>query len=431
MDVTTIIRASVGLFLKLINILLHGVGLYLLRSVQKRSKHNIQLVYITNLSVVELMINLLSFTRNLLKITGLEVFKSSEFELFLTYSYIFDYAILKFSLYMTMILLTLDRLFLITLNAVYRKHCNPKRATSALRSVWFMGMMIFLAVAGYYAHASHNHNHNHHSNNMNMNSVINCNATTEHMTHANFSFLPCHLMNMTVPPDHNGQDLEDRMFSPTNHTTQQHNQKLENRLFFVANFVVLVFDFLFLPIAIISYTLIFWVYTKRQKVIHSQRSHVPTMTTSVDNCGVGGRGGGVGGRISGRSRWKSFQKSRFYVSMLLIITFVVFVIPADILWTVYSLRDENRIVSTATTISYALSYLCDGLIYIAMNPKVKHLFIKLLKSFFFLKGAGDMLAISFYESERSESQHFSKSPYSHKKPFLKVQEEYGGRQTVL
>ena len=119
------------MLLKFINILLHGIGFYFLRCVQKRSRNNIQLVYISNLSMVELLINLLSFLSNLLKITGVEVFRSREFKIFLTYTYIFDYSILKFNLYMTMIVLTLDRLILITLNTSYRKHCNAKKAKNA------------------------------------------------------------------------------------------------------------------------------------------------------------------------------------------------------------------------------------------------------------------------------------------------------------
>ena len=131
---------------------------------------------------------------------------------------------------------------------------------------------------------------------------------------------------------------------------------IENKMFFIANTVTLVFDFVFLPTAIISYALIFCVYTQRQKKLQSTRSRIDS-------------GGGE------RNSWQSFRKSRFYVSMLLIVTFVLFIIPADIIWMHYCLKESNHIVETTTTISYALSYLSDGIIYIIMNPKVKKLFI--------------------------------------------------------
>ena len=232
MDVAVVINASVGLLLKLLNIFLHGIGFYLLRCVHKRSKHNIQLVYITNLSVVELMINLLSFTRNLLKISGLEVFKSRGFKLFLTYSYIFDYAILKFSLYMTMIVLTLDRLFLITLNTIYRRHCNVRTAKLLMKLLWCIGSVIFITAASTFSYKT----------------TTQYTSTTNNTNHST-----------TTNKSH-----------PLNETTVR--TESHNDFFFVANVVTVVLDVLFVLIATLSYTIIFSVYNRRNTKMERTRS---------------------------------------------------------------------------------------------------------------------------------------------------------------
>lgn len=345
------LKACIALLLKLMNIAVHGVGYYLLRAVQKESRlQMVQMVYIANLSIIELLINLLSFVRNLLKITGLQIFKSKEFKMLLTYSYILDYAVLKFCLYMTMITLTLDRLFLITLNVNYSKHCNAKKARYVVRLTWLSGVLLFILTSCVYSvHASQSRK-----------SYLNTNTMRSNTTLYNWTR---NEGNVTVS-----------------------GGSSSGKLFFVINFVTLTFDVIFLGSAVVSYALIFHVYKRRQ------RKNALRKQTSLSTQGVEVK----------LSLWKTFRQSRFYVSLLLILTFVVFVIPADIAWTVYSLKKTNRLIETVTTISYAISYLSDGLIYIFMNPKVKELLVRKLRRLKILKeNVEKRRGSSFYETEQT------------------------------
>jgi hypothetical protein len=72
---------------------------------------------------------------------------------------------------------------------------------------------------------------------------------------------------------------------------------------------------------------------------------------------------------------KVFKNSRFYVSVLLILTFLVFLVIPDVVYLVYGiiLKNESQILETVVQISYELSFLADGFIYIFMQPRVRNL----------------------------------------------------------
>lgn len=312
MEITAALKVGIALTLKLTNIVLHGVGFYLLRCVQKHSKHNnVQMVYITNLSIIELMVNILSFIRNLFGILPVDYFETDSYKNIKTYTYMMEYTVLKFNLYMTMILLTLDRLVLISLNVKYSTLWNVKKTHYLTRGMWLFGLLLFILTTLLY-----NNNATMLICNNEIAKLINCSA------------------NMTVTEVGHRAILQLR----------------KEQFFFIANYLTISFDVLFVLISIGSYTMIFNIFRKRQRKVKVKKT---------------------GTKIG---LWKTFRGSRFYVSLLLIMTFVVFVIPADIVWIIYSTKSRNEVVELLTTISYAISYLSDGLIYIFMNNKVKRLF---------------------------------------------------------
>lgn len=74
-----------------------------------------------------------------------------------------------------------------------------------------------------------------------------------------------------------------------------------------------------------------------------------------------------------QSAFEIFYSSKFYVSALLILTFLVFNVVADLIYMCASLSEyENlNIVLMCTRFSYSISFLADGLIYMFCNPAIK------------------------------------------------------------
>ena len=96
------------------------------------------MAYIINLSVTELTINAISFLRNLLKLMPYTAFKSQKFKEVVLCSYFVDYAILKFSLYTTMVYVTIDRLLMIKAN-LYWNYIKAKRL---LIGTWIVSLLL-------------------------------------------------------------------------------------------------------------------------------------------------------------------------------------------------------------------------------------------------------------------------------------------------
>ena len=285
MEAIIITEGVIALVLKLLNVFLHSIGLYLLRCLPKDGRKTAQMAYITNLSVTELTINVISFLRNLLKLMPFTAFKSQTFKEVVSCSYFVDYAILKFSLYMTMVYITIDRLLMIKANITYPLYWNYIKAKRVLIGTWIVSLLLLVTSVTWY----------------------------------------------TFTRD-------------------------ANQLILVYNYVLISLDFTFVGIAIVSYCVMFHQFKQRQ-------------TGSLI-------------RRSDQGSWKIFRQSRFYVAFLLIFTFILFVVPADLVWTFADRANIPQFMSLVLTIFYAISYLSDGLIYIFGQAKVKKLF---LTKFGFLK----------------------------------------------
>ena len=150
MQVILVILSVSAISLKLLNVLLHSIGYYLLRSLPTQVRHTAQNIYIINLSVIELLINALSFTRNLFKMLPLH-FHPDHLRQALTYSYIFDIITLKVLLYATMFYITLDRLLAIQLDIRYPLYWNHSKAKRLIQGTWLFSGLLFIGTVVYYA----------------------------------------------------------------------------------------------------------------------------------------------------------------------------------------------------------------------------------------------------------------------------------------
>ena len=153
MEWIILLKIGVALTLKTVNIIIHSVGICLLRNLQKHGRGDEYMIYLTTLSISELSINIVSFTRNLLKMILSKVFTSLVFEDAVVYSYIADYTILKFSLYMTMVVMSLDRMFLVILNISYPIWWSRKKAKVCVGLIWIAGILMFIITSIFYANA--------------------------------------------------------------------------------------------------------------------------------------------------------------------------------------------------------------------------------------------------------------------------------------
>lgn len=119
------------------------------------------------------------------------------------------------------------------------------------------------------------------------------------------------------------------------------------------------FDFIFIIIAVTTYVFIFRKFMEKRgnDVTHStkQRKHKQNVI-------------------------KVFFKSRFYVSALLIASFLVFVVLPDLLWLfvdiIYKKRSYDLVA--ACNMCYSIWYLSNAFIYIYLKVSVKQLFWKRL-----------------------------------------------------
>lgn len=89
MEVHIIVKGVIALILKILNIFLHSIGLYLLRHLIKSEGENVQILFIINLSVAELVINIFSFSRNFLKIVAVDVYRSKLSRKIVMFTYFF------------------------------------------------------------------------------------------------------------------------------------------------------------------------------------------------------------------------------------------------------------------------------------------------------------------------------------------------------
>ena len=120
----------------------------------------------------------------------------------------------------------------------------------------------------------------------------------------------------------------------------------------IRKFFMTPFDILFIALAVITYIFIF-------KKFHQTRAiPKPSFRSNV---------------IRTRTCWYVFRYSRFFVSVLLILTFVLFMVVPDLILLFWEMVDNGEHTSALrdfTMILYQFSYLSDALIYLFMHRPI-------------------------------------------------------------
>lgn len=125
------------------------------------------------------------------------------------------------------------------------------------------------------------------------------------------------------------------------------------------------FDFGFILLAVITYSVLFMKY---RRSTHSIEEHSDGETPR-----------------SKRRRSTSvqlFRRSRFIVSIYLIGTYLVFTVASDLTFLFVGVINNNtsKVLLTATKISFAISNMADAIIYVFMQKRIRKLFCKKLQS---------------------------------------------------
>lgn len=144
---TTLSLRVILLILNITNVFIHAWGTYALLSVYKNSRHKPQRVYLINLSLCELLLNLLEAIRNIPELLS----PSSQGNLVTNqlshYILIISFTGISFVYYLDMIFLTIDRLAKIILSLDYPQYWNEKKAMLLLLGTWLVGATLCLFVS--------------------------------------------------------------------------------------------------------------------------------------------------------------------------------------------------------------------------------------------------------------------------------------------
>ena len=120
-----------------------------------------------------------------------------------------------------------------------------------------------------------------------------------------------------------------------------------------------IMEFAFVLLAVTTYFFIFQKYKKSYRVSSQRTKNVPTDKKA-------------------ESSFRIFQKSRFFVPVLLILTFIIFMLIPDLIYLFVGVIKKNKsdILLASCWISYAVSNAVDACIYIFMQDPVKKLLWK-------------------------------------------------------
>lgn len=295
---------SILFTLDVMNVVLHSTGISLLLSLYSRNKNKIQFVYIINLSLCELIINLVGAIETILRIInttqyGPEKAATSPLSTACYLMYITNATGFSFVFYMNMIYITVDRLLDILLNLRYPVYWDEYKAITLLKVTWFMGIVIVA-----------------------------------------ITFVCCYGYDQWV--------WESVMFE----------------------FLYPFLEIAFMVLAVFTYIFIFRKFKQSQlPPVHLQydKSVSTTKKTKRQN-----------------STFEAFKNSRFYISVLLILTFILFMIVPDLAYLFICIlpKRESELILTICWIVYGIANICDAFIYIYLQAEVKELLVKKVRRLF-------------------------------------------------
>ena len=135
------------LFLNVLNVLLHAIGVYLLISLYRTCKYRTQQLYLIHLSISEALINFLEICRTvpeLIKFTGHSKVIVEEIRYYIL---VVSFTGISIVYYFDMIYLTFDKLMDIVLNIKYPVYWNESKTKYLLIMTWVIGLFSCVSVS--------------------------------------------------------------------------------------------------------------------------------------------------------------------------------------------------------------------------------------------------------------------------------------------
>ena len=280
-----VIAAIILSLIRLVNIVLHSGGCFLLITQYRNGVDTPQQLFLINLSFTELLQNITTFFMTPIhKMVDVSDISFHDIDVFQEYLVIVIETTIWFMYYVSMTLITVDRLLAICLNLKYPVYCSVRKAKRALLSSWVFSVTLFVVVVVLYS-----------------------------------------------------LDITD--YYP------------------YIWYVYITFDFAFVILAMVCYIFIFRQFskTREQPSMRAQRRE---------------------------SLFRLFRRSRFYLSVCLITSFLCLKVTADLL--LFFLNVVCQIGSAdsdmITFVMWALSDSVDAWIYIYMETSVRKLFLRRFRS---------------------------------------------------
>ena len=274
----------------ILNVILHTVGSCLLINLYTRNRPTTQQIYLLHLSICEGITNLIYVIQTFPSFLSISANTSAVVRKMLEVLYFINFILMYMVIYMTMLLMTLDRLMSVVLNFKYSNYWNPNKTKKSIILMWCVCIL------------------------------------------ATISFLLPYKFNSLLWGESFGV-----YFYP------------------VSNIA-------FLLLASVTYIFMFWKYKNSQRIKQRQRrSTVGQTTTFVPNHKL--------------TLIKVFLQSRFYISVLIILTYVLFIIIPYCTYLLYryAIKGKSQIPEHIMTILHPFTYLSDAVIYIFMQPRVRKL----------------------------------------------------------
>lgn len=301
---------TILLILNCTNFFLHSFGSYILLKLYPHSRHKAQQLYLVNLGISECLINLLESIRTVIILTQTEGKPSQVGRL--TRYYILSIAFTGLSLvfYLIMIFITIDRLMIMILTYRYRRYWNERKARYLLIATWLFGAATSSTVALLY------------------------------------------------------------------HTSDTHWES------FFFKYIYPTIEILFILIALLTYSFIFHSYRKKRRLADqhpsTKRSSVRPRRVSVITGSYNTHHRKNNSFIKRKGKEKDLQEninnSVFYIPVLLITSFLLFMIIPDMVYLFVGIINKNTsdILSICCWLSYGTSNFLDAWIYIYFQHDVRN-----------------------------------------------------------
>lgn len=282
--------------LSIVNIIFHLTGAYILIHLYRNGHKTPQKIYLVNLSLIEIVKNLLLITYDILVCMNYFHFHEYAIHVVVPYLTIIYENGVAYHYYIAMFLLTLDRLLATVLNIKYPIYWKPRRA-----------MVIIFCVTTF--------------------NVIMCSGT---------------LISYVLLGEEKFKTYGIRKILTT--------------------YVAITLNLVFIALAISTYSYMFYTHIRSQRYF-----------TDIDDV------------TSHVTAFSIFRRTKFFVSILIIISFIVFTVLPDLIFGIHGVRTNNKHISYAfrvyLLISFSLSDTVDSVIYIFLQKSVRDVLFTKLECF--------------------------------------------------